>query len=1608
MKKLSIIFVFLLSFYCSNKLSADDYMLPDIASPGMNIYFEIIADGNLGFNVYGNDGIFFDNSIVEFRFKTGSESYQKYVKFGPKIVSWNGRMIASQLFVKPDIVPYPNTSDPITTNSKFDLEVYLNGTLKSTFTISIVQPFQFPASHPASEKIFGAGSLGKRSKRGAMIVDSVVLNNNDYNVSSIDVDASTIGNEAYLPFILISKGKVRGTGINSRISVDATAYNGGIGGGGGGGMFCDNAGLGTAGGDGFTGGGPGGRNAPAILGGNARNTPGKGTGSNNANPIFGGYSINSVMGGNLTNAYESAAGGTGHPFGQSGEGCGNGSDCKTNGKYGAGSGREQKEAGGGGGYAEDGKSTPVAGANNGGKKHGNNMAVPLAGGSGGASGNPQAPTLGVACSGYGGGGGGAIRISATEISNIKLSAKGADGGTGSPAGGGGSGGLIDASTKLTLTASEMNVNGGASPGNTSGGAGRMRWDANQSPTIATLNGSVYRGVTIDTTNWIKSKIVNLRGTCDPNPAINTNLYVRSDINSVWQKIGPVAKDAAGNWTQTIDLKPFNDIFHYVVAIQDVPGAKSGTFDDEPDGIMSQAAANILRVDLFADIDGDKIFKDTILACDGASLIDSITVKSTGTDSLQLNIAESWQTKGFKILSPALGSQKFPSDSTFKIVFSYTPPKGSPNIVYDSLVLNNNVKDASKNPWKVFFEIKVDTLGLAFNKITGNQNGKVFSFGNTCISSTDSIDIQITNSSTIPTTITPFTSNPDFTASIIGSNLLDLTNPTNKTTLRVHYKNSGIGANTKVSSFIYFKHKDCPEFKDSIQVNVDLIEGKLSWVLPIDSNFYDVRIGLNITNSIKLRNDSKDVAVIRTIPTITAPFSFVSSNPPIPCVLKSNEILTINVQYSPSKVDNYDSLKINLLSDSLCPTNAALWLKGNGINTAIDYIASYDFGLRSKCNPTKDSLIAIINNIKSPSSFKIIAPLIDLSGDAAYFSVAQTPVDQQIIKPGDTAKYYVRFNPALGVPGPKKAFLNVHTDDPSTPLIQIALEGFVDSLRVRSTSYSLDWGTIALNQESSIKTVTLTNFGVIDKSLKTILNPGIKVSPNIAKLIANNGTGNFDITITPSKTGVYLDSAVFEFDCKERIVIILNALVANGGVEITPNILDFGKYTPCEGKGDPVEFKILKVKDTSLVDINLDTLYITGKNASMFRFKSPLKKGKITPNFEITNDVEFVNPQGLRGYFEADITIKTTENGLPITYNLKVNAEVKSGIIVKPNPLNFGKVVRNASKKLSIEIEKDEAWQIKLAYAPVLLNNPEFIKDISNVGNDIPTIGTKMNFDVTFKPTTIGVKNDTLLLIFTIKNSICFDTVKVPIFGESVPGSKVKIWAPNIEVDPSDEKLNIPIYAQIYDGLEQLDSFAISTINFIYDQTVYHFKGFAPESKGKILNSYSNAFNFDRTITLSSDYKKLTKSDSTLVLSLEGIPLLGEKEISYLILDSAKLEPLDFIEKDTLISGQIKVKVCRTGDTLRLIKAKNPIKLNAFYSNNSTLNIEANVIEKGFHKLILISSDGRVVMEQEFENIPELANEHVFRLYLPELAQGAYNLVLQTPVRVKSTNVLIVR
>jgi len=1005
------------------------YIIPDLGTPGMATYTEIIGPFNpddpaTSLRNFGSDRFTRNDVFNTFRVRCLNPSDTNKITIGPCVISWGGRMVSTQIFVNPNIKP--NSWDWEALNPEFKIPIVVEvspGVVSNADTFYIVQPQPMGDISSNPERVIGAGTLGKRSRRGAMLIDSLILANDTYTISKSDCDPNTKGNQGYLPIVIIAKGNIQGRpntiiNVSGEVPRNGHGGNGGPGGGGGGGRFCDFR-AGDNGGSGFISGGRGGKNN-VIGGGGSFESYGLGSGA-------GGYSLNQVYPPrNSTSNFEASGGGTGHPFGKSGIGTGDGYSDNPEGGFGGGSGFQQKRNGGSGGYASSGsnsKNRPPTTSKSGGKIHGNDMGVPLAGGSGGASGNPNSISE---CSGGGGGGGGAILLYAPYVNNIALISNGANGQDGTDGsdtrGGSGSGGLVNLSTKLPLNTLTLQVSGGKDEnGNMNGGAGRMRYDVPQwmgDNTNIPPNASHYRGPTTDTTTFVKRKMT-ISGSRGDNA--NMWFYLKPQSGD-W--MGIINPDYNGNqWSLDLDLSGntygydwCDDSIFYFVALQEVKSQNGNIANHNmvPDLVFSQAASNIFRI--IPDIQGDTVANMHIVKCEGTESDSvSIEIENAGGSTLSLDLANAYfedpanglNFNGFELIkpNPALKTNLASCEST-TLTVKYTYQAGQKGLVGATLFIpHNDYSIPRKNPWQTKFIVSIDTFGIQSydNNIELNTVNKLV-LDSVCLNTAVSKRFTIENNSTLNINLNNFIFSDKsgmFSGSTISGNLIAA-----GSSIDGEIVFNGANAVGQYTTRVYIKPIECDNAIDSFDVQVDVVSADIVYMqnsVEIDTlDFGSVKVGKSKILNVKVINKGNSPALIQSqgdlLPAGQTEFSIANLSQNLPYVLdkQGGSELIVGIEYKPTaETDNSATLSLKSEKNNLplsCDDESGLILLGKGIRSKVT-VFPIDFGLKAICESlVYDSIL--VNNSgasvqvlsngeiigKDKDNFKIINPKISFQNN----------------------------------------------------------------------------------------------------------------------------------------------------------------------------------------------------------------------------------------------------------------------------------------------------------------------------------------------------------------------------------------------------------------------------------------------------------------------------------------------------------------------------------------------------------------------------------------------------------------------------------------------------
>ncbi|ROL55788.1 hypothetical protein D9V84_10575 [Bacteroidetes/Chlorobi group bacterium Naka2016] len=1139
---LLLIFMLLLKLTFGFAQPKISYIIPDIGTPGLGIYVEIIGP----YDQFGNSGTdsFYSSNSGNVRIVFDRPEDTNKIIVGPIYVSWQGRMLSTYFFVNPNLEE-PNSSDWTLLDSKFKIpfRVEVNGVQSNTDTFYIVKPYSF-GNLLQSNQVIGTGALGRRSRSGSILVDNLNLSNLDYKAFLDNSLNFPQANRTYLPLVVLATGNITGQGSNSRLNVNAgegRLQNAGPGGGGGGGKFCDNisGNPGEDGGNGFTSGGKGGVNY-FLSGNGAYKNLGCGTGDS-------GRSVNGVPPASNPGGWEASGGGTGHPFGKSGVGSGDQSNWNVPGGYGGGTGSINNRMGGSGGYATDGQSEP-SNYVNGGKTHGNPMIVPLAGGSGGASGNPSGLNV---CSGSGGGGGGAIRIFAKRIENLSVSANGANGGQSSNgAGGGGSGGAISICAKEVARDLNLSAQGG-----NGGGRGYFRVDA---PSISNItyshnNPPPYFGISTDTHSFVKRKFT-LTGSKNPS-SDNILIYIKSALTD-WTLLKTVSGFAnQSNWNTEIILPDTSKIF-YLCAIQDLGSEVVDTFRYQLRYLYSQSAMNVLHRIPQGICSGTQSVKLDVYDCPSRVYIDSGVIKNVGDGKLNVYFSRArfQQNIGIELISPLNDVELEPNDSIKFYVRYVASGNSTAGVIFDSLFVEHSDDEWSRNPWGVQIRIELFPYQFEFYDISSFTSIDTIDFGISCDIRKYDTTIIVRNQSVFPIEFAYKTYHS--LVHFVSSNRLIGSFGNDTLLITVDSIEGGIFD----SIFVY--PKDCPELVKKIYLLLFVIDTETNFIYDNKKtdtlHLGDICVGDSLEINYLVKNFGN------------YPLKIVNVNVSTPFNLKF--YIPIDVPFEPLKtLDNKIILKPTQEGKFLtsleyyfdqCQHKDTLFVEYNAVKSNAIAISGTYFGF-VQIGESDTSIIVIVNKGSGTSYFDSTPP--SFTNFKFLGSVPDLPT---YLRPNDTLKLMYEFTPTSE--GEFKEFVeyvsNSTNDCPDT--IRFELRGFGTNAKIFANVDSVYFGLFPYCK-SKDTVIYISNKGSTDLLIRKV---EIVQSYNPEHFILSNSISNS--TIPPNS----IDSCVVKFvgvkgapqglKTAELIIesndvnnpqirIKLSAIQENLNVDLIPDTLDFG-------------------------------------------------------------------------------------------------------------------------------------------------------------------------------------------------------------------------------------------------------------------------------------------------------------------------------------------------------------------------------------------------------------------------------------------------------------------
>ena len=1345
----------------------------------------------------------------------------------------------------------------------------------------------------------------------------------------------------------------------------------------------------------------------------------------------GGFSLNQVYPPkNSKSNYEASGGGTGHPFGKSGIGTGDGNSDNPEGGYGGGSGFTQKKTGGSGGYASAGANSNNS-QQSGGKKHGDDMGVPLAGGSGGASGNPNFFPSG--CAGGGGGGGGAILLYAPFVKNIALISNGANGQDGTDGaatrGGSGSGGLVNMSTKLPLNILTLQASGGKDEnGNMNGGAGRMRYDVPQwmgDNTNIPPNASHYRGPTTDTTTFIKRKMT-ITGSRDDNS--NIWFYLKPQSGDWFGIINPIY--TGNKWSLDLDLsgKTYGfdwcgDSLFYFVALQEVNGTSGDIANHNmvPDLVFSQAASNIFKV--IPDIHGDSVKYMHIVKCDGTeSDSASFEIKNAGGPTLQLDLANAYfeapanglSFNGFELIKPnppQLTNLASCESTTMTVKYTYqTGQKGSTGAVL--FIPHNDSSIPRKNPWEIKFIVNIDTFAIqSFYNNTELTTNNVLLLDSVCLNTAVSKRFNIKNNSSLDITLNNFVFSDNsgkFSGSSVNGNIIAAGSNVDGEIVF-----SGGDTVGQYTSRVYIKPIECDNAIDSFDVVVNVVAVDIAFEqnsIELDTlDFGTVKVGATKTLNVKIKNKGTIPGLIQNPPQILpigqTNFKITNITPALPYVLdrKSGNDLIVAIEYKPTTEDNH-SATLTLQSENnnlplSCEDEGDLLLLGRGIRSKVS-LTPIDFGLNAICESLKYDSILVTN---SGASIKIISNGDIIGQDKDNFKIINPKNAPYDLLNSDSVYYMIEFDPSVGAIGQKSATFHLVTDDIADRDIYTDISAETDSLRVYAVPDFISFGGIPVPKDTSAD-IQIVNSGQFDVTIEKVIvdDPLVSISPNISNQILPVKGASLNLKATVSFNEYRKINAkvkvIISSPCNDTLTITLSGEGLKGMFSYQTD-LSFGNIAFCNDS--TLEYSLLNLGDPP---IEIKSMQIVPKDDwTLFTLQGPDPSGTILKkNESYKRAITFQPANTSEGDKIATLQTKIEVNAQEQDLTTLLRGTRESGLLSQPNEVNFGFVIVGSNDNKSLKLTNVGKKNVTIESLFPLLNYPNIFIITPNPLNKPVDLapGDSIMFNVKFIPQLAVEYIDTLKLKIS---SPCPETRKVLLKGNGKPALSSRVWMPNLTLKPYLRDYHLPIYMRFDEAGNDMKDIAFNA-EIKFAASVFYPTGISPNAQ-IVSNSVDNSNN--RILNIKASGVSINDNDSTMIYII-GSTLLGNMSSTDLIFNSFDWDMANVISSVQPENGSIDLLICREGQD-RLLNYGKPLYFSIQPNPASDeLQIKGNVLELGLYKIELINLQGKKqTIKTWFVNKDDNKNFD-FKITLNDLTSGFYFIVLKSPARVKAQSLFIIK
>jgi hypothetical protein len=715
---------------------------------------------------------------------------------------------------------------------------------------------------------------------------------------------------------------------------------------------------------------------------------------------------------------------------------------------------------------------------------------------------------------------------------------------------------------------------------------------------------------------------------------------------------------------------------------------------------------------------------------GASRVEKVTIRNTGTDNLEvtsLNV-DGGDNDEFRLLrAPTLPVMVLP-DGAIEVFLTFTPTAADSTAGTLTIISND-----PNNPATV---LSLTGIGAPVAKPQVAASMEALPFSEVEVGNTRTRDLIISNVSNTILTIREIkvASEPEGAFS-----LADVRTPAAVSTDAI-----SVAPQSEVSVGVVFTPKTAGLKTGTLQITSDAanvspltvsLEGTGTdvpmptlVVSPAAIDFGAAEIGLARTLTVSMRNEGTKGVTISELALMAADgvsFELVAA-PDLPTVVSPNDTVTAELRFVPTTTGTATGT-LHILSDDSDNPDMVLPVSGEALPEPVVQLtvspSPMDFGeIRVD---TAQTLPLSMTNIGS-------APL-DVTGltvSNGVNNIFQLGLDRQTpftVNPGDTETINVVFRPtAAGV------FTGTVGIQSNVPAAMVPLRGTGIAPAITLTPATLDFGVVSVGSSRTL-TVTAMNTGraALNISAITIAGVGFTLGADATPgILQPNATKTFEVTYQPNSRGVASGVVRVNNDTAENAVaeIPLGGTGAAPGISVTPNVIDFGGVLV--GESGTQTFTIGN-PGNAMLELSAS---ISSPTNDVFVLEN--MPASLAPSAQATVTIRF-NPSAA-GAVRA--TVQLTSNAVPNAITMQVTGTgiALSELIVTPPFWDFGEVALGEAPIVDLIIENGNPTPVTITNIDIVAGADAGFALQTAFGNDVVlTPNGSTTATVVYTPSTPG-------------------------------------------------------------------------------------------------------------------------------------------------------------------------------------------------------------------------------------------------------------------------------